>query len=192
MAEISAQEGQLAQKESEVLKNLFRLRVSRVSDAMTPRTVVFSLPETTTVEAFFHDHEHVRFSRIPVYSDERDHIEGFVLRSDLLLAQARGLSNDQLHRYRREMPVLHESLTLSRAFNEMLRDRTQIAQVVDEFGSTLGILTLEDIIETLLGLEIVDEGDEQEDMQEYARRLWKSKARKMGLDVDADKDTRQD
>jgi CBS domain containing-hemolysin-like protein len=90
------------------------------------------------------------------------------------------------------MPVLHESLTLSRAFDEMLRDRAQIAQVVDEFGSTLGIVTLEDVIETLLGLEIVDEGDEQEDMQEYARRLWKQRARKMGLDVDTDKDAGQD
>jgi len=174
------------------LKNLFRLRVTRVSAAMTPRTVVFSLPEDTTVETFFHDYEQVRFSRIPLYSDERDHIEGFVLRSDLLLAKARGLSGDHLQQYRREMPVLHESLTLSRAFDEMLRDRAQIAQVVDEFGSTLGIVTLEDVIETLLGLEIVDEGDEQEDMQEYARRLWKQRARKMGLDVDTDKDAGQD
>ena len=187
MAELSAREGQLAQKESEVLKNLFRLRVTRVKDAMTPRTVVFSLPESTTVEEFFHDHKQVRFSRIPIYSDERDHIEGFVLRSDLLLAQARGRTNDRLQSHRREMPVLHSSLTLSRAFNEMLRGRAQIAQVVDEFGSLQGILTLEDIIETLLGLEIVDEGDEQEDMQEHARRLWKRKARKMGLDFGADK-----
>ena len=187
MAELSAQEGQLAQRESEVLKNLFRLRETRVKDAMTPRTVVFSLPECTTVAEFFHNHEQVRFSRIPIYSDDPDHIEGFVLRSDLLLAQANGHTNDSLKSYRWEMPVLHKSLTLAQAFNEVLRVRAHIAQVVDEFGSPEGILTLEDIIETLLGLEIVDEGDEQEDMQEHARRLWKRRARKMGFDFGEEK-----
>jgi len=188
MAELSAQEGQLAQRESEVLKNLFLLRETRVKDAMTPRTVVFSLPEHTTVAEFFRDHEQVRFSRIPVYSDEPDHIEGFVLRSDLFLAQANGHTNDCLKSYRLDMPVLHKSLTLAQAFNEVLRVRAHIAQVVGEFGSLEGILTLEDIIETLLGLEIVDEGDEQEDMQEHARRLWERRARKMGLDFGVEKD----
>lgn len=188
MAELSAQEGQLAQRESEVLRNLFLLRKTRVKEAMTPRTVVFSLPELSTVAEFFLDHEQVRFSRIPIYSDEPDHIEGFVLRSDLLLAQANAQTNNSLKSYQREMPVLHKSLTLAEAFNEVLRVRAHIAQVVDEFGSLAGILTLEDIIETLLGLEIVDEGDEVEDMQEQARRLWKQRALKMGLELESEKD----
>ena len=188
MAELSAKEGQLAQRESEVLKNLFLLRKTRVKDAMTPRTVVFSLPESTTIAKFFHDHEQVRFSRIPIYSDEPDHIEGFVLRSDLLLAQANSHTNDSLKSFERKMPILPSSQTLAQAFNEVLRVRAHIVQVVDEFGSLAGILTLEDIIETLLGLEIVDEGDAAENMQEYARRLWKRRAREMGLDFDTEKD----
>jgi len=188
MAELSVQEGQLAQRESEVLKNLLLLRKTRVKDAMTPRTVVFSLPESITVARFFHDHEQIRFSRIPIYSDEPDHIEGFVLRSDLLLAQANGHTNDRLKSFQREMPILPSSLTLAQAFNEVLRVRAHIVQVVDEFGSLAGILTLEDIIETLLGLEIIDEGDAAEDMQEYARRLWRRRAREMGLDFDTEKD----
>ena len=110
------------------------------------------------------------------------------MRSDLLLAKANGHTNDSLESYRLDMPVLHKSLTLAQAFNEVLRVRAHIAQVVGEFGSLEGILTLEDIIETLLGLEIVDEGDEQEDMQEHARRLWERRARKMGLDFGVEKD----
>ena len=188
MAELSAQEGQLTQRESEVLKNLLLLRETSVKDAMTPRTVVFSLPESTTVADFFRDHEQVRFSRIPIYSDEPDHIEGFVLRSDLLLAQANGRFNESLESFKREIPILPKSLTLAQAFNEVLRVRAHIVLVVDEYGSPAGILTLEDIIETLLGLEIVDEGDETVDTQEHARRLWRRRARNLWMDFGREKD----
>jgi len=188
MAELSAQEGQLTEREAEVLKNLLLLRETRVKDAMTPRTVVFSLPESTTVADFFRDHEQIRFSRIPVYSDEPDHVEGFVLRSDLLLAQANGRFNESLESFKREIPILPKSLTLARAFNDVLRVRAHIMLVVDEFGSPVGILTLEDIIETLLGLEIVDEGDETVDTQAHARRLWKRRARNLWLDFGRKKD----
>lgn len=184
MAELSAEEGQLAQRESEVLKNLLLLRETHVKDAMTPRTVVFSLPADMTVESFFHRHEDVRFSRIPIYVDESDNLEGFVLRSELLLAQARGDSGRSLASFRREMLILPESLSLAKAFNEVLRVRAHIVQVVDEFGDLAGVLTLEDIIETLLGLEIVDEGDKTVDMQEHARRLWQRRAREMGIDLE--------
>jgi len=188
MAEISAQEGQLAEQESQVLQNLFLLRETRVKDVMTPRTVVFSLPQSMLVADFFHHHGQVRFSRIPVYSDDPDHVEGFVLRGDLLLAQANGQSNESLASFKREIPILPKSLTLAQAFNEVLRVRAHIVQVVDEFGSPVGILTLEDIIETLLGLEIVDEGDAVVDMQEQARRLWRRRARNGWLDLSRFKD----
>ncbi len=190
MADLSAKEGQLDQKESEVLKNLFLLRETRVTDAMTPRTVVFSVQENTTVEAFLREHEEIRFSRIPIFSDDPDHLEGFVLRSDLLLAQANGQGDDALKSFQREMPVLPKAQTLAQAFNEVMRVRAHIVQVVDEFGSPIGILTLEDIVETLLGLEIVDEGDEAVDMQEQARRLWRRRARRMKLDFGREKDQR--
>ena len=88
MADLSAKEGQLAKRESEILKNLLQLGNTRVRDVMTPRTVLFSLPGGTMVAEFFGKHEQVRFSRIPVYGEDPDQIEGFVLRSDLLLAQA--------------------------------------------------------------------------------------------------------
>ena len=106
MAELSASEGQLAEQEMKILKNLLRLRDTRVTDAMTPRTVIFSLPEELTVEEFFWKYEERRFSRIPLYSSRPDMLNGFVLRSDLLLAQARGNTDTRLATYRRDMPAL--------------------------------------------------------------------------------------
>jgi CBS domain containing-hemolysin-like protein len=120
-----------------------------------------------------------------VYNEEPDHVTGFVLRSDLLLAQARGNPKKTLDQYLREMPSIPDTITLSRAFNSLQEERSHMVLVVDEYGDMQGILTLEDIIETLLGLEIVDESDEAVDMQDLARRKWRRRARLMGLDIDA-------
>ncbi len=184
MADISAKEGQLAQKESDILKNILLLRELNVEDAMTPRPVVFSLPEILRVEEFFHKYDHVRFSRIPIYCDDREKVTGFVLRSDMLLAQARGNTDSTLKNYSREMPVLLDSMSLSHAFDEFLKSRAHIVLIVDEYGGMEGILTLEDILETLLGLEIVDESDKTVDMQQLARSQWRKRAKKMGLKIE--------
>jgi len=181
MADLSAKEGQLAERESEILKNLLAFRRTRVREAMTPRTVLFSLPVRTTVAEFFRKHERVMFSRIPVYREDPDQIEGFVLRGDLLLAQTRGESGKSLDNFRREIPVIPDSASLAHAFTLLLHQSCHLAMVVDEYGDLQGILTLEDIFEELLGLEIVDEGDGAVDMQELARDRWKRRAEKMGF-----------
>ena len=181
MADLSAEEGQLAERESEILKNLLKLRKTRVRDAMTPRTVLFSLPGRITVQEFFRKYEQVMFSRIPVFGEDPDQIFGFVLRGDLLLAQASGESARSLDEFRREVPVLPDSVSLAHAFTLLLRQTAHIAIVVDEYGDLQGILTLEDIFETLLGLEIVDEGDETVNMQELARDQWKRRAEEIGF-----------
>jgi CBS domain containing-hemolysin-like protein len=183
MADVSAEEGVLAERESEILKNLLQLRKTRIQDVMTPRTVLFSLSETTTVEDFFQDHDQARFSRIPVYAKDPDKVNGFVLRGDMLLAQARGESSNSLVDYRRDILVLPESISLTRALKQVMTEKAHIALVVDEYGDLQGVLTLEDILETLLGLEIVDEADETVDMQELARKKWRHRAIKMGLDL---------
>ncbi len=184
MADLSAEEGELGQQESEVVKNLLDLRQRPVHEAMTPRTVVFSLPDSTTVEEFFHRYEQKPFSRIPIFHEDHDHVTGFVLRSDLLLAQARGNNLNKLENYRRDMPSLPETITLARAFNELHREQSHMALVVDEYGDMQGLLTLEDVMETLLGLEIVDESDDTVDMQDLARRKWRKRARDMGVDIE--------
>ena len=182
MADISADEGLLDQEETLILKNLLRLRDSKVTDVMTPRTVIFSLPQDLHVEEFFWKYEDQRFSRIPIHADNPEHLNSFVLRSDLLLAQARGNTDTPLANYRRELHVLPASISLSRAFDALLENRAHLAIVVDEYGSTIGLITLEDILETLLGMEIIDESDQTTDMQAHARRLWRRRAREMGLD----------
>ena len=182
MADISAGEGLLDREETHIIKNLLRLRDSKVTDVMTPRTVIFSLPEDLRVEEFFWKYESQRFSRIPIYADAPEHLNGFVLRSDLLLAQARGNTDTPLANYRRELHALPASVSPSQAFDALLEKRAHLMIVVDEYGSTIGLVTLEDILETLLGLEIVDESDQNVDMQAHARRLWRRRAREMGLD----------
>jgi CBS domain containing-hemolysin-like protein len=184
MAEVGIEEGKLDRHESLILKNLFLLRDTRVKDVMTPRTVVFSLDEKLQVQDYFDRHHSSRFSRIPVYSGDRDHVTGFVLRSDLLLSHARGNSDNSLHVYRRDMPALPDTSSLQVAFEFFVEKRSHIMLVVDEYGSMAGILTLEDILETILGIEIVDEGDRVDDMRKLARRLWKRRADRMGLDID--------
>ena len=184
MAEISGSEGQLDKRESQILRNLLLLDDTRVEDAMTPRPVVFGLPTHSTVSQFFATHSDERFSRIPLYGESREEISGFVLRSDLLLAQARGQGATLVERYRRDLPVIPAVSSLLKAFEELLHHRVHIFLVVDEFGGMDGILTMEDILETLLGLEIIDENDKAVDMQALARRLWQRRAKDMGLDFD--------
>jgi CBS domain containing-hemolysin-like protein len=181
IADVSHKEGQIAEQESHLLQNLLLFRDACVSVAMTPRTVIFSLSETITVEEFFHKHDHAPFSRVPIYCSEPENITGFVFRSDLLLAQARGNGSKVLSNYRRDITVTLESMSLSHVFNELLRSRVHMMLVVDEYGGVEGIITLEDVLETLLGLEIVDEKDEAVDMQKEARRLWRQRADKMGI-----------
>lgn len=183
MAEVSAKEGHIGEQESEIVKNLLLLKTLDVSSAMTPRTVMFKLPKTSSVQTYFDEHSEQPFSRIPLYDSESDIISGFVLRSDLLMAQAKGNHDHQLEQYRRELPSLPNTLPLPKAFEQFLTHHTHMALVINEYGSTLGLITLEDVLETVLGLEIVDEQDQAADMQLLARRLWEKRAKAMGLDV---------
>lgn len=173
MADLSSQEGQIAEQESQILKNLLLLRETTVSQAMTPRTVIFSLSQATTVEEFFHKHDQSPFSRIPIYDGEPENITGFVFRNDLLLAQARGNADSLLSNYRRDITAILETQSLSKTFNKLITLRVHMVLVVDEYGGVEGIITLEDVLETLLGLEIIDEKDNTVDMQKEALKLWR-------------------
>ena len=189
MAELSAREGQIAQQESDILKNLLLMRETKVQDAMTPGTVIFSIDENLLLDEFFEHHEQSRFSRIPIYHKHKhkhkDEVTGFVLRSVLLLAYAKREYKEPVKSYKRVLPSLLANMSLSHAFDEFIRTRAQIMLVVDEYGSTRGLITLEDVLETVLGLEIIDEHDKVVDMQKLARRLWKRRAKDMGLNTDS-------
>ncbi len=184
MANLGKQEGQLSEPEAHILQNLFTLKETYVENVMTPSTVIFSLPEKSNVELFFNKYDGKRFSRIPVYAEAADEITGFVLRSDLLTARARGNGDTLLANYKREIFAIPDKVSLLTAFEYFLTKRAQIMVVVNEYGTTKGIVTLEDIFETLIGLEIIDEGDTTEDMQLLARKQWRKRAKEMGIDAD--------
>lgn len=184
MADLSSEEGQLDEQETHFLKNLLLLRKMQVKDAMTPRTVMFNLAGTLLVEEYFHKYDKISFSRIPIYKDDPDNIVGYVFRSDLLLAQARGNGQSSLDNYLRPIPVAPEMISLHNIFSKFVKERSHIMLVIDEYGNVQGVITLEDVIETALGIEIVDEKDQAIDMQQEAHRLWKRRIKKKGINVD--------
>ncbi len=181
MAELGEEEGVFEEKESRILRNLFRFNSLRVKDVMTPRTVVFDLPEFQTVGKVVDEYDEFRFSRIPVYNENRDDVTGYVLKDEILLKAAQEEHDMPLKNLAREMLVVRDSLPLPDLLERMLDKLEHIALVVDEYGGVEGIVTMEDVVETLLGLEIVDEADSVEDMQALARRQWFKRAQQLGM-----------
>lgn len=183
LANLGAKEGVFHKYESRILNNLFCFREVRAMDIMTPRTVVFALSENLSVDETLSLHAHLPFSRIPVYGESLDDITGFVLKNEALRAgQEQGAS--LLSELRRPLVVVAEDLPLHRLFERLMQEQAHIALVVDDYGGTQGVVTMEDFIETLLGLEIVDEIDTVEDMQAMAREQWRRRARNLGLSDD--------
>ncbi len=185
LAEVGAEEGGLAVRESRILQNLFRLRSLRIKDIMTPRTVVFALSRDQSVDEALQARERLPFSRIPVYRETPDALTGFVVKHDLFLASAEGAGSSKLAEYERTIHMVPESATIYNAFESMLDRRQHILGVVDEYGGVEGIVTLEDLVETLLGQEIVDEDDTSVDMQALARARRRKIAERLGVDPDS-------
>ena len=185
MAEIGAREGLLGDQERQVVSNLMRLEQLSVRDIMTPRTVMFSLPSRLTVSEFFKRYADEPFSRIPVHDAHPDDFHGYVLKLDLSMAQARDQFDRTLGEFRREFLAIPDATSASAAFDTLTRESSHLALVVDEYGSVQGLVTLEDVLETLIGLEITDESDTVEDMQVLARERWRQRIRKLGIDPDS-------
>lgn len=180
MAQLGAKEGVFHKYESRILNNLFCFREVRTRDIMTPRTVVFALQEDLAVDKTLSLHTRLPFSRIPIYVEDLDHPTGFVLKSEVLRAgQEKG--ETLLSELSRPLPVVSGDLPLHRLFELMMNKKAHIALVIDDYGGTEGVVTMEDFLETLLGLEIVDEIDTVEDMQTMAREQWSARAQKSGL-----------
>jgi CBS domain containing-hemolysin-like protein len=181
LAEQGAEEGVFHEHESRILKNLFRLRQVRARDIMTPRTVVFALAENLSVAEVLSAYDELRFSRIPLFGESREQITGFALKSDILHQAARQHGDILLAELKRPLLAVPTTLLLNDLFERLVGEDIHIALILDEHGGTEGIATLEDVVETLLDLEIVDESDTVQDMQELARQRWKRRARRMGL-----------
>jgi len=179
LADIGAEEGVFRDGEARLFKSLLRFESLRVSDVMTPRTVVVAFPETATVQDLMEAKR--PFSRYPVYAENRDDITGYVLLSDALALVADDAHGTPLEDVRRDLVAVPESRSLLELFEDLVEGREHIALVIDEYGGTAGIATMEDVIETLIGLEITDETDMNEDMQALARDRWRARAAQLGL-----------
>jgi CBS domain containing-hemolysin-like protein len=182
LAEIGARDGVFASGETAIIRNLLRFREVAARDVMTPRMVVQTAAEDDTVDAFLDAHPGLRFSRIPVHrAGRREDITGYILRSEALERKAAGRSQHRLAELRRPIRVVSEDCPLPQLFSDFLERREHIALVMDDYGGMAGIVTMEDVIETLLGFEIVDESDVATDMQTLARRNWEWRARSRGI-----------
>ncbi len=184
MTRLGAESGQLEERESNFVHNLIQLHAMKTWDIMTPRPVIFALPESTPLTEFVAAIEDKPFSRIPTYKTNRDEISGFVIRGEALLAHLKDANDTMtLADIARPIAMAAEHTTVDVLFQRFISERHQIMLIVDEFGTTVGLVTFEDIIETIFGFEILDEKDKVADMQVLARNLWKERAKKMGIDI---------
>jgi CBS domain containing-hemolysin-like protein len=187
MASIGEQAGAIGREESRILRNLFRFRSLTVADIMTPRTVISALNQELTVSEAMDAVSKTPFSRLPVFGKSIDDITGFVLKSDLLLCKARDEHDIRIGTLKRQIETVAGNISLSGLLDFLLDRRQHIAVVAGEYGGTAGLVTLEDVVETLLGMEIIDEMDKIEDMQAYARQQWIKRAQALGLKTESPK-----
>jgi CBS domain containing-hemolysin-like protein len=191
MTRVGERSGQINDKESRIIRNLFRFDRFRVVDIMTPRTVMVGIKGDLRIEEVFDFVVNQPFSRLPVYAVDMDDISGFVLKTDVMLEKAQGRDTTQIKELERDLLTVPESVSLSMLLEHLLKERHHIALVVDEYGGTEGLVTLEDVVETLMGIEIMDESDTEQDMRAMARRLWEERAQKLGVDAELVEQVRQ-
>ncbi|MEE4135759.1 MAG: hemolysin family protein [Desulforhopalus sp.] len=182
MASLGVQTGQIHSKESKVIHNLLRFESLKVADIMTPRTVISALPEEMALADSITQVSQISFSRIPLYGSNIDEITGFILKNDVLISATHNRGDEKLLALKREIIAVPMSISLTALLDLFLKKRQHIALVVNEYGGTAGLVTLEDMIETLMGMEIMDETDTVEDMRVLARKQWMNRAKAMGIE----------
>lgn len=172
LANVGEQEGVIEEDEKKIIRNVIRLDEIKAVDVMTPRVVASIAPESMTLKEYYDCDDYDHFSRIPVYSDSPEYITGYVMRDDALEDLTEDHFNKTLGEIKRTIPQFNENMSIGDIFDQMLKEKSQIGIIIDEYGCFQGILTLEDVIETIFGLEIIDENDQFADMQQYARERW--------------------
>ncbi|MCH7763968.1 MAG: HlyC/CorC family transporter [Candidatus Marinimicrobia bacterium] len=176
MAEIGEDEGTIDEDETTIIENILRLDNVTAEEVLTPRTVVFALKKNMTVRQALDENPNIVFSRIPIYSESLENIVGLVQRYELFKSKAEDLFDITMEELSNPVHVVQEKDSVGEILDEFVRRREHLFIVRDEFGQFAGIITLEDAIETLLGVEIVDEIDTVVDMRKLA--VSKSKERK--------------
>lgn len=178
-AQISAEEGTIKTKESNIIKNLLMLDKIYVSDIMTPRTVLFAIEDIETAEDVAEKYKPIRFSRIPVFKENLDNIIGMTSRYKILEALTHDQPTKKMGELLSPIATVSERMHVSQLLDFFIREKEHLALAIDEYGVITGLVTLEDAIETLLGVEIVDEYDNVEDMRKYALEQWQIRKQKL-------------
>ena len=184
LADIGTDQGVFSENENKMIQNILQLQKIKVTQIMTPRVVVSSVDENLTLKDFQNDKKYLSFSRIPTYAKQNEKITGYVFLQDILEKLSEQTNyNLLIKEFKRNVLTIPSSMTLFNLWDQMLEKKEHISIVIDEYGGLDGIVTMEDIIETLIGLEITDENDTVIDMQKYAKRRWKNKqSHKLFLD----------
>ncbi len=191
MADIGHKEGIFMKGESKMLKNMIMFRNICAEDIMTPRTVMVMVKEDLSVNALYQHDEFTRFSRFPVFRNNRDDITGYVHKHEVLTELAEDHPDTPLKQIKRSIMMVSSKITLPELLDKFLESKEHIALATDRYGGVAGLVTLEDIMETVIGEEIMDEYDSEKDMQAYARERWKARAIDLGIiekgDIENDK-----
>ena len=181
MADIAHEEGVFQESESKVIKNLINFKKILAKDIMTPRTIMVSEDEKKSVKTFFDENQNLRVSRIPIYSNNPDNITGLVLKDDIYKEMALDHDDRTLADIKRDIIIVERKVPIPTLFEKLVESKNHMAMVVDEYGTVSGLVTMEDVIETLLGLEIMDESDNVADLQNQARKSWERRAKRLGM-----------
>ena len=179
MAELSEDEGAIDSQEGDIIENLMKLDNISAEEVMTPRSVMFALSQRDTVGEVVDKYSPLVFSRIPIYENSLDQIIGFVHRYDLVNKQAEDKFDVEMHKLMEPVHSVGDKDSVSDILDQFVKRRQQIFIVSDEFGTTTGLITLEDAIETLLGVEIVDEHDSVVDMRKLATAKLKKRQQRV-------------
>ena len=173
LASIGADEGVFTESEFKIIHNILKLKRIKVTQIMTPRVVVVIADENISLNEFLKNKDYLKFSRIPVFSGNDENITGYVFRQTVFENLAEDKHELLLKDIKREIVIAPNAIELFSLWEKLLEQKEHIALIVDEYGGMDGIVTMEDIIETVLGFEILDEKDTITDMQKYARERWK-------------------
>ena len=172
MVGVGEDEGVFQKQESLVIKNFLRLKTVKAEDIMTPYVVVFSSSDKSTMRQLHQNPEFAKFSRIPIYDSEKEYVTGYVRKADVLDNICAGNSESSISEIKRPILYFPENEKVSDIWRSMLEHKEHISVITDEYGCMRGIVTMEDVIETMLGVEIVDECDTDTDLQAVAREKY--------------------
>ena len=178
MAEMGEDEGSIDEHESDIIENLFRLKEIQIEDILTPRSVIYAFEDIQTVGKIMDSNEDIIFSRIPVFHENIDNVIGMVYKDTVLETMADDFFEKTMADLVEPVETAYEKESVESVLNKFTKNRSHMFIVKDEFGGTTGIVTLEDCIETLLGVEIMDESDEVADMRKLAKDQQRQKKHK--------------